>query len=438
MINRIKGTKDVNPDEMLIYEFIRNVFLNYSCAFNFNFIETPVIEAAELYKRSVSESDIVKKEMYEFIDKGERNIALRPEGTAGFIRAVVENKWYSTLNTTKFSYFGPMFRYEQPQKGRQRQFYQGGVEYIGDKNPIIDFELISLAQLILNTLGLKTKLKINTIGDETSRHNYQEALKKYLLPYKDQLTELSQERLNKNVLRILDDKIDGNKEFVTNAPKIQDHLTLESKKYFNDVLALLKENNIEYEIDNRLVRGLDYYDEIVYEFVSIDKNVGSQATIIGGGRYSKLLNELGGPQISSSGWAIGIDRAAQILMENSEFMKKFFAEKVSILIAYTNQKNANKLISLTNELRSYKIKCEILKNESKSKKIFDKANKLNADFVIFDDLYEENKTFLVKHLISNDKIRFNYDENGFIDLLEFLSENGLDELNNLEINDEEE
>ncbi|WP_027120789.1 histidine--tRNA ligase [Mycoplasmopsis lipofaciens] len=428
MITKLKGTRDLNPKDAAIIELIRSVFMQHTKWFNFNYIETPIIENSQLYKRSVAGSDIVKKEMYEFKDKGERDVALRPEGTAGFVRALIEEKWYATLKTPKFAYFGPMFRYEQPQKGRQRQFYQAGVEYIGDANEYIDAELIQMAQNILKVLDVSTILKINSIGDSKSRQNYQKILKEYFLKYKDQLSELSQERLENNVLRILDDKIESKKDFVKKAPKINQYLSEKSKKYFNNLLRILDEIGVKYQIDYSLVRGLDYYDEVVYEFVSQSKNAGSQATVIGGGRYSNLINELGGPKVSSSGWGFGIDRTAEIISEENIEINNNDIEKIDIFISSTNKNNKTKLFGLANELRSYGIKIEFNKEVQKTKKIFDKAKKHGSNFVIFDDEMIGKNMFVAKHINSNDKINFTLTEDGFYDLLDFLSSNGIEQL----------
>ncbi|QSF13790.1 histidine--tRNA ligase [Mycoplasma sp. Mirounga ES2805-ORL] len=420
MINKIKGTRDYQPSEFRLLDTIKKVFISQCNAYNVDLIETPIIEAAELYKRSVAGSDIVKKEMYEFEDKGKRAIALRPEGTAGFVRALVENKWYASKNN-KFAYFGPMFRYEQPQKGRYRQFYQAGVEIIGDSNPYLDCELISLANNILKILDMKYILKINSIGDIESRKKYEDALREYLLDYKDELTTLSQERLDKNVLRILDDKIDGKKDFLKKAPKIKDYLSDESKKYFEEVTKLLDELNIKYQIDYSLVRGLDYYDQLVFEFVSTSQGSGSQSTLIGGGRYSSLIQELGGPKIGASGFGFGIDRCMDIIIEENGEDENY---GVDILIASTQEENKIKLFSLANELRNYNIKVEFINDAIKSKKIFDKAEKLNASCVIFDDKFNEQNTFVCK-ILNDKKIVFAYTEDGFIDLMMFLEENGI-------------
>ncbi|VEU75319.1 Histidyl-tRNA synthetase [Mycoplasmopsis maculosa] len=439
MFNRIKGTRDLNPKEYQIFEYIRKTFLFTSKSFNFNSIETPILEYANLYKRSVAGSDIVKKEMYEFIDKSDREIALRPEGTAGFVRALIENKWYATLKTTKFSYFGQMFRYEQPQKGRQRQFYQAGVESISsENNPYIDAELIIMADQILKMLGVSTTLKINSIGDEESRNKYQQVLKEYFSKYIDQLEDISKERLNNNVLRILDDKIESKKDFVKNAPKINKYLSEYSKNYFEKLTKILDSSNIKYQIDYSLVRGLDYYDEIVYEFVSNSKNSGSQSTLIGGGRYNSLISELEGPKLKAAGWGFGVDRIAEIILDENIDFENDDVEKVDIVIGSINEYNQNILFSISNELRKYGIKIDFIFEKTKSKKIFERAKKMNAKFVIFDDEINNKNNFIAKELSENDKCIFSYDEEGFVNLLEFLSFYELEALEQIDIEQERE
>ncbi|WP_029512737.1 histidine--tRNA ligase [Mycoplasmopsis iners] len=440
MFNKVKGTRDLGPQEAKLVEMIRREFLDKVRAFNFAWIDTPIMEYAQLYRRSVEGSDIVKKEMYEFKDKGNRDIALRPEGTAGFVRALVEEKWYAESKVGKFAYFGPMFRYEQPQKGRYRQFNQAGVEFLGEANPYNDAEIIILAKQILDSLNVGFILKINSLGDLESRLNYQAKLKEYFLPFKDQLTPLSQERLENNVLRILDDKEDSQKDFVKQAPKINHYLNEKSKVYFEQLLQILKANNVKYQIDYSLVRGLDYYDQVVFEFVSNSSEAGSQSTIIGGGRYSKLIGELGGPDISACGWGFGVDRCTDLIMSEinkNSMMQEALAEKLDVYLAATTESNLNNLFSLANELRKYEIQCEINKElVNKSKKIFDKATKLNAKFVIFDDPINNSNILTVKNMQNGDKIKFAFTEDGYADLLEFLA-NDLVQLQNLEIEDEE-
>lgn len=434
MFNKIKGTRDLNPIEMNVHEFIRDVFCKIVKSYNFSLIDTPIIEHSQLYKRSVAGSDIVKKEMYEFVDKGNREIALRPEGTAGFVRALVENKWYSTLKTPKFAYFGQMFRYEQPQKGRQRQFYQAGVESVGNSNPFSDAELIAMGSTILDILGIKYKLRINFIGSETTREKYQNELKKYLENYKDQLSADSQNRLDNNVLRILDDKVDSQKDFVKKAPKINKFLSKEELDEFNSLLNILDNCYINYTVDYSLVRGLDYYDGTVFEFVSTSSKSGSQSTLIGGGRYSKLISELGGPQLASSGWGFGVDRTLELMLDEELDVSNDDVEVIDILVASTSDEQSIPLFAMSNELRAYGVKIEFLKDVTKSKKIFDKAKRLNAKFVIFNDNVNGNDLVLAKCLENNEKIYFSHTEEGFIDLMHFLDANELQAIEDIDLN----
>ncbi|OAB49159.1 histidine--tRNA ligase [Mycoplasmopsis gallinarum] len=419
-MNKIKGTRDSNIFESQIREEIRSLFVAYMNAFNFKAIETPILEPSELYRRSVPESDIVQKEMYDFVDKGKREITLRPEGTAGFIRALVNEKWYATNHLNKYWYWGPMFRYEQPQKGRYRQFNQAGIEFIGEANPFNDAEIIILAAEFLKELNVPYKLKINTLGDNESKQKYQQALKEYFLPYKNELNELNQKRLEKNVLRILDDKEDSQKEFVKNAPKNKDFLNEFSKNYFNKILLLLTDNDIVYEVDDSLVRGLDYYDQTVFEFV-LDVDNFAQSTIIGGGRYSKLIQELNGPEMSACGWGFGVDRCLDFLVEQKA-KESLNPEEVLVLIG-TNQEN--KLVDFFNismALSSNFCSTSFINKATKAKKIFEKAKKLNVQFLITNDDYIENEDQIVlKNLATNQKLILDlYDESLINKILDFI------------------
>ncbi|ADE19645.1 histidine--tRNA ligase [Mycoplasma crocodyli] len=320
MYSKVKGTIDYNQETFKIKHYLIDRFSLLVSRYDYQMIETPILEHSDIFKRSAESSDIVNKEMYEFKDKGDRDLVLRPEGTASFIRAYIENKWYA-LKNQKFSYVGPMFRYEQPQKGRFRQFYQAGVEFVGPKNPLKDLEVIKLAVDYLSSLNLKFKLVINSIGDNESRSKYENALRKYLIPFKNELSEIGQKRLEGNVLRILDDKVDSVKPFMKKAPKISSYLSDESKKYFLQLSNLLSDFNISFQLNNKLVRGLDYYDEIVFEFVSTDPEVGSQSTLIGGGRYSNLIKLFGGDDTSSVGFGLGIDRILPIKQRDFQNIK---------------------------------------------------------------------------------------------------------------------
>ncbi|MFV8473201.1 histidine--tRNA ligase [Mycoplasma sp. AA7A] len=440
MINKIKGTKDFSVTEAMLKDFVQTSFENVVTKHEFKMIETPIMEQSALFKRTVGESEIAKKEMYEFKDKGDRDICLRPEGTASFVRAFVENKWYAD-DFDRFAYFGPMFRYEQPQKGRYRQFYQAGVEYVGNKNYLRDAEVILTANELLELFNLDFELKINSIGDLASRANYEAALYDYLIQYQDQLSPISQERLvNKKVLRILDDKEDSKKEFMKNIPLIQDYLSPESKQYFENVLTTLATNGIAFTISNELVRGLDYYDEVVFEFVSKDKNAGAQSTLIGGGRYSNLIKELGGPDLSSVGFGFGVDRLIDLIKEDFNEVTHIETEArhVDIYIAMSeDSKNIDYAFWLANNhLRNFftvEVELELIK----AKKIIDKANKRTAQFIIYEDKMLGNDLLNIKSLVTKDKISFGKNLHGIADLFTFLIENVEDD-SEIEIDEIEE
>ncbi|SJZ47375.1 histidine--tRNA ligase [Mycoplasmopsis verecunda] len=440
MINKIKGTKDFSVTEMMLKDFILTSFENVVTKHEFKMVETPILEQTSLFKRSVGESEIAKKEMYEFMDKGDREICLRPEGTASFVRAYIENKWYAD-DFDRFAYFGPMFRYEQPQKGRYRQFYQAGVEFVGGKNYLRDAEVILTAVDLLDLFNVEYELKINSIGDTQSRANYEQALYDYLIQYKDQLSEISQERLaNKKVLRILDDKNDAKKDFMKNIPLIQDYLSEESKQYFENVLKTLANSDVKFSISNELVRGLDYYDEVVFEFASKDKNAGSQATLIGGGRYSNLIHELGGPKVSSVGFGFGVDRLIDLIKD--EFNEVTHIEQearhTDIYIAMSEDaKNIDYAFWLANNhLRNF-FTVEVEYELIKSKKLMDKAYKHTSQFIIYDDKMAGDDLLTVKSLVNKDKISFGKNIHGIADLFTFLIEN-VDENAEVDINEIEE
>ncbi|NQZ66056.1 MAG: histidine--tRNA ligase [Mycoplasmatales bacterium] len=308
-MNRPKGTKDIYGQDQIVKKHIEEIVKTIALLNNFEEIETPIFESSNVFKKSVGEtSDIVSKEMYLFNDKKGREMVLRPEGTAGAIRAIVENKLFSKQLPLKLFYYGPMFRYERPQKGRQRQFTQFGIEMISNKSPYIDAEVILFASSILESLNIKNKLIINSLGDSVTRKNYSKALKKYFSKYKSELSDDSVKRIEKNPLRILDDKIDGKKSFVINAPKISEFYSKETNEYFLKLSSFLKKMGINFEIDHKLVRGLDYYADTSFEFVSTSGKAGSQSTLIGGGRYDNLISQFGGPELSGIGFAIGIER----------------------------------------------------------------------------------------------------------------------------------
>lgn len=310
MITRAKGTYDILPEESKNWVKLEEIIRKICKIYHYNEIRTPIFEQSGVFHRNANDvSDMVTKETYDFVDRGNRNMTLRPEGTAGVVRAFIENKLFANNGVEKLFYIGPIFRYERPQKGRQRQFHQFGIESFGSDSPLMDAEVIACSTAIIKALGLKgIKVKINTIGDEESRGCYKDVLVQYFSQYKDELCSDCLTRLEKNPLRILDCKVDRNKDFFKNAPKISAYLNAESKLHFEQVLEALKGMGIDYEIDENLVRGLDYYTHTVFE-VEVDvEDFGAQNVICAGGRYDNLVEELGGPKTPAVGLAFGMER----------------------------------------------------------------------------------------------------------------------------------
>lgn len=305
-----RGTQDLFGSEIRKWQRIELLVRQLTDVFGYEEIRTPEFEHTEVFKRANDSSDVVNKEMYTFTDRGDRSLTLKPEGTAGIIRSFVENKLYANPDMPqKFFYLSPCFRYERPQKGRLRIHHQFGIEVIGDKNPLIDAEVISLGLSLVQTLGMKDlKVLINTLGDSASREEYQSALKDHFKEPIGHFCEDCKRRYEQNPLRILDCKIDHDDLAMINAPKLRDHLNDESKAYFEAVLNILKASDIEVEIDDKLVRGLDYYTHTVFEVVSVNAEMGSQSTVFGGGRYDDLVKDFGGPSLSGIGFGMGIER----------------------------------------------------------------------------------------------------------------------------------
>ncbi len=309
MLQSVRGTYDIIGEEFQKFHYVNDLFEHFMKLYGYEMIKTPVIEDTAVFKKDNDTSDMVTKEMFTFSINGKDSLTLRPEGTAGVIRAFIQHKLYARELPVKLAYIEEMFRYERPQKGRQRQFNQLGIEVLGDKSPLIDAEVIALGYSFLKTLGIEDmEVHINTLGDSTSRLRYLEALKEYFRPHIDELCADCKDRLEKNPLRILDCKIDHDKDVIKRAPSIYDHLEDEAKSYFKQVLSYLDALEIPYVIDEHMVRGLDYYTDTVFEVVSTDKDAGSQSTIFGGGRYDSLIEEMGGPKMSGIGFAIGEER----------------------------------------------------------------------------------------------------------------------------------
>ena len=392
MITKAKGCYDLYGEEAKKFKLAEKVIEEVMQLYNINYIRTPVFENSELFRRGVGEeTDIVSKEMYEFKDKSDRSLTLRPEGTAGVVRSYIENKMTNNLvKPVKFYYIESMYRYERPQKGRYREFTQFGIEVLGESNPLVDMEVISAVIEIFNRLGLENiKLKINTLGDKETREKYKKLLIDHFNNYKDNLCSDCQRRLVTNPLRILDCKIDREKDFFKDAPKIRDYLSDQSKAYFKKTEEYLKELNINYEIDDNLVRGLDYYDELVFE-IEVDNS-----TICGGGRYNRLVKELGGDDTCAFGFAIGMERFLSLIDLPDEKQDLIYV----LALSETERKEALKLVKY---LRSNNKKADFDTENKSLKSQFKKADNLNSRYLIFinDEKLKEEKIEIKDNLKS--------------------------------------
>lgn len=351
---RPKGTEDLYSQQVVVYNNILKKLIKEAKKFNYQEIITPVIESADLFLRTIgSTTNIVEKEIYQFLDKGKRMLALRPEGTAGVIRAVVENKLYSNQKQTqKYFYYGNMYRYENPQKGRNREFHQFGVEVLGTKHPLLDVEVIMLANAMLQGLMIKdTILHLNYFGSETTKNKFNHALLETLLKEKDKLCQDCQTRITKNPLRVLDCKNCQNLDL--DLPLIAQFYTDEENQYFQEVTNTLFRLKIKFKVDPYLVRGLDYYNGIIFEFISESGVLGkSQNTLIGGGRYDNLCRELGVPyDYPAVGFAFGIERLMLLLENNSEFN---FISNLDLFIVSQYQAGLTMSLMLLDNLRKEK------------------------------------------------------------------------------------
>lgn len=331
-IKTVKGFKDIYGEEATLFNEIQKVGFEIANSFGYSFIVLPTVEYAELFDRSVGEAtDIVEKEMFTFVDKSGRTLSLRPEMTASVARSFIEHHFETNPMPLKFFYFGQCFRYENPQKGRYREFYQFGVEALGDISPFLDVEVIHIAIKIIEHFGIKNlKVRLNSIGCRVCRPNYKEALIKALIPHYEELCSDCKRRLYTNPLRILDCKRES-PTLKEGLPKITDYLCDECGEHFNQVQDLLTKLGIPFEVDNTLVRGLDYYSKTVFEVVSED--LGAQNALLGGGRYDYLIEDLGGRKTPGVGFAMGVERFIEIL-KSRNFQKK---EKEKLYIAYDRQ-----------------------------------------------------------------------------------------------------
>lgn len=378
MINIPKGTKDVLPADSYKWQYVESKARKIACKYNIKEIRTPTFEHTELFSRGVGETtDVVTKEMYTFRDKGDRSVTLKPEGTAGVARSFVENGLSNSPMPLKMFYIIPAFRYERPQAGRLREFHQFGVEIYGSETPDTDAEAITLADEFISSLGLKAELYINSIGCKTCRAAFNRALKEYLRPNLGCMCADCRSRYDKNPLRILDCKVAECAEIAGGAPTILEYLCDDCRAHFEKVKKYLELSGVGYRINPRIVRGLDYYTRTVFEFVS--EQIGAQGTVLGGGRYDGLIEEIGGPHTPAVGFAAGMERLL-LLMEKSG---ETFPEEPSpvVYLAGLDELCREKAYELAVALRRAGVSCEVDHMGRSVKAQFKYADKIKAKYV---------------------------------------------------------
>lgn len=372
----VRGTQDLLPDTCRAFRALNDLAYQTATLYGFEEIATPIFEFSDVFHRTLGEtSDMVSKETYTFQDRGGDSLTLRPEGTAGIARAFISNGLAQNL-PLKLFYSGPMFRYERPQKGRYRQFHQLGVEYLGLESPLADIECLSLAFDFLNRIGLmgKIKLEINSLGDSESRKKHRDLLVAYLKDFEHDLSADSQVRLHKNPLRILDSKDANDQRILQNAPSLKNCLNSASTDFFEQVLEGLRALEIPFEISDRLVRGIDYYTHTVFEFVTTE--LGAQGTVLAGGRYDGLIEQMGGPQTPGVGWASGVERLALLLNPNLTMSKL-----TTIAVLAADEKAERKCLQLSHQLRLKGLRVEMPTSGNMGKKM-KRANKVGALYAV--------------------------------------------------------
>jgi len=420
---KIKGTQDFWGNDIIKKRFVENTARNIVSNSGFSEIETPIFESTDVFLRIGEETDIVNKEMYTFKDKGNRSITLRPEGTAGVARSFLENKLYANnLPFTKLFYNGPMFRYERPQAGRYRQFQQFGVEVFGEITPLLDSDVIMTAYNIFKKLKIKNvKLKINSIGDFASREKYTIALKEYFTKHLDKLCSDCNRRIETNPLRILDCKIDQDSEVLKHAPKISSYLTKEAKEYFDDVLKNLDYFKINYELDEKLVRGLDYYTDTVFEFIIESTDQLNGLALCAGGKYADLITSFNGMDIPGTGYAFGVERIIAIMDEQNCWLEEM-QDQLDILIISLDSESKLLSLDIANNLRMKDYRVEIDYKNYKMKQQFKLADKLNPQYIIIIG-EEERKQKLISIKNTKTKIQETIKQDSLITYLEKNNEN---------------
>lgn len=422
-LQKPKGTQDILPADSAKWQYVENVARETFKKYNYGEIRTPMFEHYEVISRSVGDTtDIVTKEMYDFHDKGDRHITLRPEGTAPVVRSYVENKLFApeVQKPVKVYYIGSMFRYERPQAGRLREFHQLGVECFGSKNPATDVETIAMAYQLFNTLGIKdVTLHLNSLGNTESRLAYRQALIDYLTPMRDTLSKDSQRRLDENPLRVLDSKEKEDKVAVENAPSILDYLDEESQAHFDEVRTMLDSLNIPYVIDTNMVRGLDYYNHTIFEFITtVDK---SELTICAGGRYDSLVEYFGGPETAGFGFGLGLERLLLVL--DKQGIELPVEENLDVYIAVLGSGANGKALELVQAIRYQGFKAERDYLGRKIKAQFKSADTFKAKTVItLGESEVESGQVNVKNNATREEVTVSFEEltNNFAAVLKQL------------------
>lgn len=409
MIKAITGTRDILPSDIPKWKYLENIVSTLFANFNYKEIRTPIFEETALFARGIGEAtDIVSKEMYTFLDRSETSITLKPEMTAGVVRAFIEHSLDKKLSVNKLYYISPMFRQERPQAGRFRQFHQFGAEALGSNDPLLDAEMIIMAYDIFKQLGLKNLIvKINSLGVPESRENYKLILKEYLQNHFDQLTQESKKRFETNILRIFDSKEEQDQKIMENAPLLIEHLDNESLEHFEKVKQALLASGIPFEVDPKLVRGLDYYSHTTFEVVS--GSVGAQSSLCGGGRYNLLVKELGGGDVPGVGFAAGMERI--LLACENENILNLGEEKIDLYIVSLDKNLTSFAFQTAVAMRRSALSVETDYLARSVKAQMREANKLNAKYVLFvggDEFV--NGEIVLKNMTGSEQINFAKDD----------------------------
>ncbi|MGX6591474.1 histidyl-tRNA synthetase [Cetobacterium ceti] len=395
LIKAVRGTKDIFGTDADKYNYIVNTAQKLFEDYGYTMIKTPIFEETDLFKRGIGEgTDVVEKEMYTFTDRGDRSITLRPEGTAAVVRSYLENKIYAQEDMSRFYYAGSMFRYERPQAGRQREFNQIGVEVLGESSPILDAEVIAMGYTLLEKLGITDlAVNINSVGGRESRLKFRETLLNFLEPMREDLCDDCRMRMEKNPLRVLDCKNEKCKDLTKDAPIITESLNEEEKEHYETVKKYLDIFGVKYIEDPKLVRGLDYYSSTVYEIVT--NKLGSQGTVLGGGRYDTLLKQLGDRDIPAFGFAAGVERVMMLLGDN------YPKNTPDLYIAWLGEATRDFAFKIAQDLRVAGLKVIIDYNSKGMKSHMKKADKLEAKNVLIIGEDELNKgTVVLKDFIN--------------------------------------